>query len=272
MANEHPVESIPAYVLGVLDDAETARMAEHLAVCPECRAEAEEFRRLLQASDGPAPRPHVKRRVFERIFSFRNPNPPLGIVARPRPPLRPRIAPFLMLALMLVLMFGVVLDSRHRVEEMAARVQSTETQLADLQQRLSQAEQTTNGLQEAMQRAQQIMTFVGAPETQSLDLASETPATGAQATMYMQANHNRVVIIAHGLPATTEGWHYHVWLADGEHRILLGRLNIHDNGMAELIADAPRTVNNYAQMMITLDPPPDASASPSEVVLQTNIS
>jgi hypothetical protein len=178
----------------------------------------------------------------------------------------------MMLLLMLVLMFGVVLDSRHRVEEMTARVETAETQLTDLRLRLDQAEQTTAGLQTAMSRAQQIMTFVGAPETRSLIVsAAESPAN-PQAMMYMQSDHNRVVIIAHGLPPAADGWHYHVWLADSEHRILLGRLNIHQNGMAELIADAPRTVNHYAQMMITVDPPPDATTTPSEVVLQANIS
>jgi anti-sigma factor RsiW len=66
MSNEHPIEFIPAYVLGVLDESETARITEHLANCPACQQEAEECRRLLNAPDGPLPRPHVKRRVFER--------------------------------------------------------------------------------------------------------------------------------------------------------------------------------------------------------------
>ncbi|KAB8142599.1 anti-sigma factor [Chloroflexia bacterium SDU3-3] len=68
--NTHPTEFIPGYVLGVLDDRERQVVARHLALCPQCRHEAESFLRSVAGHAGAplAGPPHaLKRRLMRRV-------------------------------------------------------------------------------------------------------------------------------------------------------------------------------------------------------------
>lgn len=65
-------ELIPWYVNGTLEPAERDRVEAHLAVCPDCRAEADLCRELVEAGGRPedlAPAPHPAQldRLVDRI-------------------------------------------------------------------------------------------------------------------------------------------------------------------------------------------------------------
>src|SRR5262249_32846895 len=69
--NAHPIDSIPAFVLGALDPDEALRVGEHIATCPTCRAEADAFRATLDVLPYAVPQldppPHVKQQILARI-------------------------------------------------------------------------------------------------------------------------------------------------------------------------------------------------------------
>ena len=75
MPTTHPQELLPAYVLGALDPGATRHVREHLAVCPQCRAEADSFRALIAApphAPGAAhPPAHLKHQILARIAADR---------------------------------------------------------------------------------------------------------------------------------------------------------------------------------------------------------
>lgn len=49
VSDEHPTESLGAYVLGSLDERETAAVDAHLTTCLECRARVDEFQHVRTA-------------------------------------------------------------------------------------------------------------------------------------------------------------------------------------------------------------------------------
>src|SRR5215210_5519008 len=69
--NDHPQDSIPAYVLGTLDIDEALIVNAHIIECPGCRAEAEAFQAVLSALPYAAaprqPPAHVKQQLLARI-------------------------------------------------------------------------------------------------------------------------------------------------------------------------------------------------------------
>ena len=69
----HVIDMLPAYVLGILTDEETNQVAEHLAGCETCQAE---LARLQQVADDlplalvqTTPPPRVKEKLMQAIHS-----------------------------------------------------------------------------------------------------------------------------------------------------------------------------------------------------------
>lgn len=69
--NGHPRDSLPAFVLGLLSPDAALQVAQHLASCLPCRADAEALRACVeifaQAPRDQHPPPDVKRRLFAQI-------------------------------------------------------------------------------------------------------------------------------------------------------------------------------------------------------------
>jgi len=75
--DEHVRDLLPAYALDILTEVEKGQVLEHLAVCPECRAELRAYRvtadELALASVQSAPRPAVKTNLMRQIKSRQKP-------------------------------------------------------------------------------------------------------------------------------------------------------------------------------------------------------
>ncbi|HNP87464.1 MAG TPA: anti-sigma factor [Kouleothrix sp.] len=63
--NTHPIDNLPAFVLGVLAPEEAHQIGTHLLGCADCRAEAAAFQSSLAIP--PTPRAHVKQQLFTHI-------------------------------------------------------------------------------------------------------------------------------------------------------------------------------------------------------------
>ena len=67
----HVIELLPAYALGSLNEEETVQVSEHLATCPECRAELLAYEavaeQLALAAPEVAPPAELKQRIMDCI-------------------------------------------------------------------------------------------------------------------------------------------------------------------------------------------------------------
>src|SRR5919109_4621868 len=86
--NEHPHDSLPAFVLGALDADEAIRVTKHISTCPACRADAEAFRAVVDMlSYSPPchePPSHVKHQLVAQIAASTGAPPALASLTRPR--------------------------------------------------------------------------------------------------------------------------------------------------------------------------------------------
>jgi hypothetical protein len=88
--------------LGVLAPEDAPRLAEHLAACPACRAEAEAWQHVGRAFEGLRPRRPVSPRVWERIEAETGLGRPRVPAAMPRKSRSPVLALLAMAALFII--------------------------------------------------------------------------------------------------------------------------------------------------------------------------
>lgn len=229
--NAHPTDSLPAYVLGALSPGEAAEVAEHLAACSLCRAEAESYRATLDALATPdLPPARVKRRVFERIGLEQE-------IARLRQQVRA-----LRMALAVLLVCALALSTlaaysrgRQRSAEMA----------------LAQSQGESAALRDQLAQQQQQALFVAAPQTLMRRLTS--PERGASAAMYMQPGSERAVLVVQGLPPAAAGTTYQFWFARAGEQVPSATFAVAADGSATLALQAPAPVAEYEQVMVTVE-------------------
>lgn len=80
MHTNHPLDSIPAYVLGALVAEEALHVRQHVSACATCRAEAAAFQAVVAllpyAAGAQHPPARVRRRLMARVAAARDPAQP----------------------------------------------------------------------------------------------------------------------------------------------------------------------------------------------------
>ncbi|MBK9710522.1 MAG: anti-sigma factor [Kouleothrix sp.] len=257
--NDHPQDSIPAFVLGALDADEAILVSRHLAACPACRAEAAAFHaavaELPYAAAPHTPPPHVKRQLFARIAATA---PGEHAAALPGLPARPRSRWMGVVAagsLALALAFGAMMvDARSRVATLTARIEQAERRVAQM------SGQLTQGPDAAI--------FIAAPQTVGRRLAS--PDQRASAMMYMQPDNPHAVLIVQGLQPAAPGTTYQFWLARPGEQVPSSTFDVTQAGTAMVMIDAPAPVSQYDQVMVTVERA-GGSRLPSDQVLLSGL-
>lgn len=243
--NAHPTDSLPAYVLGALSPGEATVVAEHLAACPLCRAEAESYRATLDALAAPdLPPDRVKRRVFERIELDQN----ISRLRQQVRALRMMLAALLVCALALGTLAAYTRGRLHSATDALARSQR---EAAALRGQLAQQQQQA--------------LFAAAPQTLVRRLSS--PDRGASAAMYMQPDSARAVLVVQGLPVAAAGTTYQFWFARGAEQVPSATFVVMADGSATLALEAPAPVAEYEQVMVTLESSGGSQQPSAAVVL-----
>lgn len=256
--NDHPQDSIPAFVLGALDADEAFQISRHLSRCPACRAEAEAFHaavaELPYAAAPHTPPPHVKRQLFARIAATAATEH--AGASQARPGARSRWMGVVAAgSLALALAFGAMMvDARSKVATLTARVEQAEQRVAQM------SGQLTQGPDAAI--------FIAAPQTVGRRLAS--PDQRASAMMYMQPDNPHAVLVVQGLQPAAPGTTYQFWLARPGEQVPSSTFDVTQAGTAMVMIDAPAPVNQYDQVMVTVERD-GGSRLPSDQVLLSGL-
>jgi anti-sigma factor RsiW len=305
--NDHPQDSIPAFVLGTLDIDEALLVNAHVIKCPGCRAEAEAFQAVLSALPyATAPRlppAHVKQQLLARIAAAapaeRAPTPsraPAGMPSRATPRWMQAATGG---ALVLSLAFGMMLydtnsrvavigselaKSKQSIVEMSARGAQDQQALARLHQQHThdqtaiaqingqhaQDAQVMAQMQTQIAHDQQVTMFISAPQT--LPRLLEGADRRARATMYMQPNNSQAVLVIEGMPRAAPGKIYQFWLAKPGIQVPSVTFDVTDEGLAVLQINAPAPVNQFDQVMVTIEQAGGATVPSDEIVLSGALS
>jgi anti-sigma-K factor RskA len=272
LMNEHPQDSIPAFVLGTLDVEEALLVSAHLVRCSTCRVEFEAFEALLAAlpyaSTPRDPPRHVKQQLLARIAS-----------RAPAAPARPRWIPLVaagMTALVLVLAV-MAYDMNSRLSTVASQLQGSQLAMTEMTGQVARGQQVIGELNSQQQRDQtaiarmreqvmqdkQVISFIAA--AQPVRLGSLDRHSGA--IMYMRPASKQAVLVVAGMPRAQAGKTYQLWLVQRSERVPSATFDVDQDGVAMLTIEAPLPVNDYDQAMVTVEQSGGSLVPSGQVVL-----
>jgi anti-sigma-K factor RskA len=227
MLNElHVLESIPAYVLGSLEEDEARLVAEHLAGCYQCRKELETYQevadQLLYVLPEVTPPATLKPRLMERVGRLNNKRVPEPESRRaPR-----RLIPVGMVAgLLLILLLAV-----------------------------------SNVL--LWRRATNSEVFTGPLGMRAIALQNTENAPAASAIVIVSGDGENGVLVVDHLQPLNENQEYQVWLQRDSAEISGGTFAVDEDGYRGLRIIAPESLLTYTSVRVTVEPK-GGSANPT---------
>lgn len=225
----HVLESLPAYALGSLDEAEAAQVAEHLASCYLCREELSSFEAVVDGlaltAPGAAPSADLRRRLMERIEPE----------AVKRPATRswsfPRLLPVGTLAAFLVIAALAI----------------------------------SNLL--LWQRLQNLEVLSGPHGMRAIALQSTDAAPQASAFMIVGADGKNGVLVVDELPPLDEEREYQLWLRRNGQETSGGVFSVDEDGYRGMRVEAPESLHSYSECRVTVEPAGGSEVPTGEAVL-----
>jgi anti-sigma-K factor RskA len=305
-SNEQSDDLLGAYALGALDQADRAAVEALLAASPEHQEELRQLREtvalLPYAAEPTTPPERVRQRLMARVADAAAPAAAPQTAApqaarRPGAPGSRWIAPAMaaltcaVIALATLTLFlnntAVRLDGTNRQlvaaladmqtnlattqtrqDELAAQLAESQRQLDRVSAELASSEQQLAGLQERLDQDAYVISFVSAPGVATRQLTSASTDLSAQGEMYMYPGRANAVVIFSGLPPLAPGQVYQFWLADSERQVASVTFMADARGVGHIIVEAPREVNSFSEVMITVEPSGGSSTPSDQVVLE----
>jgi anti-sigma-K factor RskA len=206
--------AVGSYVVNALDPEEREEFEAHLAVCPTCTREVQEFRETaaeLSLLPSPTPPPPELRSSVLRAISEVRPLPP-ELPAETEPAELPRRA-------------AETMPAERPVDELALRRQQRRTRiLSVLVAAVVAAALALGGVVYGLVQARQAQVAQQAAETELLTAPdvrtyAATMKDGGQISFVVSRSLNRAMFIGKDLPAVGADRTYQLWTLEGEQAI-----------------------------------------------------
>ena len=222
----HVLESIPAYVLGSLEEDETRLVAEHLSSCYLCRKELEDYQdiadQLLFALPSVTPPEKLKSRLVERVQGLNHKRVPQPPISR----LPGRLVPVGAIAgLLLILLLAV-----------------------------------SNLL--LWRQAQNSEVFTGPLGMRAIALQNTEAAPEASGIVIVSADGKNGVLVVDKLVELPENQEYQVWLERDSTETSGGVFAVDEDGYRGMRINAPESLLSYTSVQVTIEPE-GGSATPT---------
>jgi anti-sigma-K factor RskA len=302
-------EQLAAYALGSLDLEDMIEVERQIADSPEARTELDQLRGVVGMLSFAAPPVEPPDRVRQQLMSrirASQPQPPVANATTAGPPARPSrfgrgfgSALTAMLAVLVLVLGGLTLSMQQTMNQLATRngelqaqVQTLDQSLATIQGRqaelenqLADTEQTLGVLNQqvlsdqqniqqlnaSLMQDQYIISFISAPGVATRDLESVEALVASRGEMYMYPGHSTAVVLFSDMPQLRQGQVYQFWLADGTTQVAAGTFDVSHDGFARLLVEAPREVNAFAEVMVTIEPDGGSTTPSSTVILEGSL-
>lgn len=257
-ASEHPTALLGLYALGALDSDEIEYVTRHIHSCDYCRTELAAYDDVIGLLPYSIPAHQVPLRaragLLSRIDQIGTTNEDQLIVLPAIPkdpaprmpwlriPASPRMMAFAAVPLALIfaivgIMANVINDQQHQIATIESE-QAAEKEAFD---------KVLLGVDGDEQPAQ--ATFI-----------SSTSAHGARAKLIVNHETNSALILARDLPLTDGEAQYVAWLrmTAADEFAKAGALVVSDDGRASLSVEPPDAIQNYTEVIVTLETDPNA--------------
>jgi len=282
---EHEQSLLAAAALGSLDPTDLAALEQVLTRSSTARSELDQLREVVAllpyAAPPVTPPAHVRASLMERIAADQAARQPLQSAPLPRRASRSMSVWLLSLTVIIVLLGWFTFTLQQQViatnetnrrllvaiEQLQASVTASEERQAQLTTQLASYEQQLARLNEQVAQERLLVSFVSAPGVATRELRPTRSDLAARGEMYMYPGETQAVVIFSGLPALEPDRVYRFWLSDGVQRIAAGSFQVDATGLATLIITAPREVNAFTEVMVTVEPVTNPTPDAVEVIL-----
>ncbi|HET9908994.1 MAG TPA: anti-sigma factor [Anaerolineales bacterium] len=231
--NSHILESLPAYVLGSLDESEARLVAEHLAGCHLCRTELHAFQdtadHLALAAPAALPSEDLKHRFAERMEAIKSSRQHRENIRSPRRlvPIGGLIAALLVFALL-----------------------------------------TSNLI--LWQRFNNLEVLAGPLGMRAITLQNTEAAPAASGFVIISSDGLEGVLVVDELPMLDANHEYQLWLEDGD--TTSGAVFLVDeSGYRGLRIEAQQSLLLYSSVRITVEPAGGSALPTGETVLDGSL-
>jgi hypothetical protein len=282
---EHEQSLLAAAALGSLDPTDLAALEQVLTRSSTARSELDQLREVVAllpyAAPPVTPPAHVRASLMERIAADQAARQPLQSAPLPRRASRSMSVWLLSLTVIIVLLGWFTFTLQQQViatnetnrrllvaiEQLQASVTASEERQAQLTTQLASYEQQLARLNEQIAQERLLVSFVSAPGVATRELRPTRSDLAARGEMYMYPGETQAVVIFSGLPALEPDRVYRFWLSDGVQRIAAGSFQVDATGLATLVITAPREVNAFTEVMVTVEPVTNPTPDAVEVIL-----
>jgi len=282
---EHEQSLLAAAALGSLDPTDLAALEQVLTRSSTARSELDQLREVVAllpyATPPVTPPAHVRASLMERIAADQAARLPLQSAPLPRRASRSMSVWLLSLTVIIVLLGWFTFTLQQQViatnetnrrllvaiEQLQASVTASEERQAQLTTQLASYEQQLARLNEQIAQERLLVSFVSAPGVATRELRPTRSDLAARGEMYMYPGETQAVVIFSGLPALEPDRVYRFWLSDGVQRIVAGSFQVDVTGLATLVITAPREVNAFTEVMVTVEPVTNPTPDAVEVIL-----
>jgi anti-sigma-K factor RskA len=223
ITEEHVLDSVPAYVLGCLDEGEQRQVADHLAICESCRAEAQVYQQLLDempfAVAESEPPPGLKTRIMQQVKK-----------TSPEPYREPKTSPWEKLSQLLrgaapawglaslALIAVLALSNAY----LWGRVSSLEKELQS--------------------------------DFMTVDLQGSEAAPGATGVLIISPHGDQGTLVVDDLPTLSQTQQYQLWLIRDGQRTSGGVFSVDPEGYGHLVVLSPTPLTSYSAFGVTVEP------------------
>ena len=302
-------QQVAAYALGTLDPEDRAAVEALLAASPEQQEELRQLREVVAllpyAAQPASPPERVRQQLLARIAATaaQPAAAPTAAPANAPTPLRrarwlvPAIAAAL--ATLVLALAGLTLsltdsmarldqtnrelvttlgtlqqalaNTQARQETLAGQLAAGQSQLEQVSAKLAASEERIGQLSAKVAQDDYVISFVSAPGVATRQLVSAQAELNAQGEMYMYPGNSSAVVLFSGLPPLAPGKVYQFWLADDSNQVAGGTFVADSSGIGHIVVQAPREVNAFSQVMVTVEPEGGSTMPSANVVLEGNL-
>ncbi|MCU0492615.1 MAG: anti-sigma factor [Chloroflexaceae bacterium] len=163
-------------------------------------------------------------------------------------------------------------DTQAAQQAFASQLQTSQTTIADLTSRIEQSQRDVAALNEELNKDRRVFAFVTGPGVATRELAALNTSSPARGEMYMYPGNTEAVVLFRGLMPLQSGQVYQFWLANNDGKIPAGDpVTVGPDGLARLVLQAPREVNAYSQVMLTIENAGSAPQPTPQIVLEGSL-
>jgi anti-sigma-K factor RskA len=271
--NEHPHDALPAFALGALDAAEASQVIGHVAACPACREDIETWTEVIAllpyAAAQYQPPSHVKRRLLAMVSAAGE--APAAHAGRRRAAAFTRLLGAATAgSLVLALVFGMLFaNARRQAGDLNAQLDQRNEAMQQISTELGRSNLAVQRMSMQLDQARKGFDFIAYGASVDRMLEGQQRAEGK---MFMRPGAKEALLVVHGLRQPDPGKTYQFWFAAGDEQVPATTFTVGPEGVATVVLTAPRPVNTYTQVRVTVEPAGGSKTPSTELVFQATLS